>query len=169
VKDRFGKQIALAAVLAATLCVGWAGIVEAKPTKNTITATVNGKRYKWKGRFVSTSYSGVGTITLGAKPARPGSILRVIGFGCAIYPPNETFPLTPQSDFCTANYTETKVGRRPTIKGWLALQGVRVTYESFSDGRIAGTFSAVLDPLEGSGATGPVTIEGTFNTSTTGG
>jgi hypothetical protein len=135
--------------------------------KNKVVATISGKRSKWKGRFVVASFSGNGTIIVATKPARPGKILRTFGFGCAIYPPTETFPLTPPPEICSANYTETRVrGANVSINGWLAVQGVQVTYSKFEGGRLEGTVSATLDPLSGS-ALQPVAIEGTFNTSVT--
>ena len=60
--------------------------------KNKVTATVNGKRFKWKGRYVSTGTSDVGTITLATKPGRT---IRTLGFGCAVNLSRESLPLTP--------------------------------------------------------------------------
>jgi len=148
------------AALAVTLLSVEPALAGKKPK---IVATVNGKRYKWKGRWVVAGYSGSGTIIVASKPARPGGIVRALGFGCAIYPPNETFPVTPPVEICNANYTETRVGRNVTIKGWLAVSGVRVTYEYFDGTRLGGTFTATLDPVTGTVA-GPITIEGTFDT-----
>jgi hypothetical protein len=156
-------------VIAATVLalVSAVSVETALAKKNKVVATINGKRLKWKGRFVIASFSGNGTIIVATKPARPGKIMRTFGFGCAIFPPNETFPLTPSAEICNANYTETRIsGANVSINGWLAVQGVQVTYSKFEGGRLEGTVSAVLDPLPGSGLAA-VAIEGTFNTSTT--
>lgn len=152
----------LVAALAATLAAE-----PAEARKNKVAATVNGKRLKWKGRFVSTGFSGAGTILTATKPARPRGVIRTLAIGCAIYPPNETFPLTPLPQICNASYSETKVAPSVSVKGWLAVQGVHVVYESFGGGRITGTFSGTLGPLSG-GASEPLVIEGTFDTSTQG-
>ena len=138
--------------------VAVASVETAFAKKNKVIATVDGKRYKWKGRYVLASFSGNGTIIVATKP---GKTIRTIGFGCAIYPPNETFPVTPPGFACNASYTVT-TNRGSSITGWLATQDVQVTYDSFGDGRIGGSFSGVLDAL-GTGEP-PVTIEGTFNT-----
>jgi hypothetical protein len=137
--------------------------VEALAKKNKIIATVDGKRYKWKGRYVIGGISGNGTIIVAAKPGRT---VRTIGFGCPIYPPTETFPLTPPAEFCNANYTEARYVGGVSTKGWLAVQGVNVTYDAFDGSRISGSFSAVLDGVTPNGLP-PLTIEGTFNTAVT--
>jgi hypothetical protein len=153
------KYLLIAAAAVALLAVAAEGTALAK--KNVIVATVNGKRYKWKGRYVVTGISGVGTITAAAKPARPGGVVRGIGFGCPVDLRNETLPLTPPAEYCTATYTEQTVSRTPIAKAWIALSNAQVTYQTFDGVRMTGTIAAVLDPLPGN-ASGPVTIEGTF-------
>jgi hypothetical protein len=164
VTKRPARKLVIAAAVVALVAV--VSVETASARKNRVIGTVNGKGYRWKGRFVVAGYSGAGTIIVATKPARPGTVLRTIGFGCAIYPPNETFPLTPRAEICNANYTETKVGRNVSIKGWLAVQGVQVTYQTFDGTRLTGTFEGVLDPVTGNGSP-PVTIRGTFDTSVT--
>jgi len=139
--------------------VGVLSVEPAMAKKNKVIATVNGKRFKWKGRYVSTGTSDVGTITVATKPGRT---IRTLGFGCAVNLSRETFPLTTPAEFCNANYTET-TNRGSRIKGWLALQGVSVTYESFDGTRVRGSFSFVLQALSPNDLP-PATFEGTFDT-----
>src|SRR5262245_34132205 len=60
--------------------------------KPKVSVTIDGKGYKYKGRYVVATSSGVGTIVIATKPARPGKILRTVSFGCPYDLPNETFP-----------------------------------------------------------------------------
>ena len=159
---RWAVRVLLLMVMIFSLGLASATTASAKK-KNSVIATLNGKRFKWKGRFVLASYSGNGTIIVAAKP---GKVIRTIGFGCPIYPPNETFPLSPPAQYCNANYTETTGRRHPIIKGWLKLSDVQVTYESFDGDRLTGSFSATLDPVPGNDLP-PVTVAGTFNTKAT--
>ena len=150
----------------AVTALAFVAVVSVEPAlakKNKVIATVNGKRYKWKGRYVVAGFSGAGTIIVATKPAPPGGTIRTFGFGCPIYPPNETFPLTPPAEFCNSTYTESKVSTNPATKAWFATQNANVTYDSFDGTRITGSFSVVLDGLSPNGLP-PVTIEGTFNT-----
>ncbi|HWP67455.1 MAG TPA: hypothetical protein VNO26_16275 [Candidatus Limnocylindria bacterium] len=80
----------LAVALGMLLVAGAAESAAAKKPK--VAVTLDGKGYKYKGRYVVASTSGVGTIIVATKPVRPGKILRTIGFGCAYDLPNETFP-----------------------------------------------------------------------------
>src|SRR5262245_15705920 len=139
--------------------VGVVSVETAMAKKNKVIATVNGKRFKWKGRYVSTGTSDVGTITVATKPGRT---IRTLGFGCAVNLSRETFPLTTPTEFCNANYTET-TNRGSRIKAWLALEGVSVTYESFDGSRVSGSFSIVLQAVSPNDLP-PTTIEGTFDT-----
>ena len=143
----------------ALVLVGAVSVESAMAKKNKLIATVNGKRFKWKGRYVSTLTSDAGTITIATKPGRT---IRTLGFGCAVNLSRESFPLTTPTEFCNANYTET-THRGSRIKGWLGLQGVRVTYESFDGTRVKGSFSFVLPALSPNDLP-PATIEGTFDT-----
>jgi hypothetical protein len=153
------KCLVIAALAAALVAAVSEGTALAK--KNLIVATVNGKRYKWKGRYVVTGLSGVGTITAAAKPARPGGVVRGIGFGCPVDLRNETLPLTPPAEYCSATYTEQTVSRTPVARAWFATSNVQVTYQTFDGVRMTGTFAGVLEPLTAN-TSGPVTIEGTF-------
>jgi hypothetical protein len=144
--------------MAAVLLAG--AVAPALAKKPKIVFSIDGKGYKYKGRYVVASTSGVGTIVIGTKPARPGKILRTLGFGCAYLLPNETFPLVADPQACNANFTEQKIGGSFETKGWLAVSGVAVTFESFDGTWLAGTMSGVLDPLTGTDA--PVTVEATF-------
>ena len=157
--DRHGKCFVMAAAVLALVAVS---AETALAKKNKVIATVNGKRIKWKGRYVVVSISGNGTQIIATKPARPGGTVRTVGFGCAIDPRNETtFPLTPPPEVCVATYTETKVSVGAQTNAWFAPNGANVTYD-FDGTRLTGTFSVTLDPLGGS--LPAVTIEGTFNT-----
>lgn len=137
--------------------VAVASVEPAFAKKDKVIVTINGKRRKFKGRYVLSSYSGNGTIIVATKPAR---LLRTVGFGCAIYPPSETFPYTPPAEVCNANYTETRNGI--PIGSWLAVTGVSVTYDSFDGVRLTGSFSGTLDAISPNGAPS-ATMEGTFD------
>ncbi len=149
--------------VAAVLLAGSVAPAVAKKPK--IVFSVDGKRYKHKGRFVVASTSGSGTTVIGTKPARPGRILRTLAFGCAYFLPNETFPLVGDPQICNANLIEQKVGGSFETKGWLAVSGVAVIFESFDGTWLRGTMSGVLDPLTGTDA--QVTVEATFKVKVT--
>ena len=134
----------------------------ARPVKNTITATLNGKPVKWKGHFVVTSFGGAGVI--GTK--RAGGIQRTLGVACAALLTGSTFPLTPDPAGCTANYTEMRFGRHSSARSWLAVNDVQVTYTSFDGTVVTGTFSATLAPV--SGTTEPLTVQGQFRSKVSG-
>lgn len=153
----------IAMAMAAILLTG--SVAPALAKKPKIAFSIDGKAYRYKGRYVVASTSGVGTIIIGTKPARPGKILRTLGFGCAYFLPNATFPLVADPQVCNANLTETRVGSSQ-IRGWLAVSGVAVTFESFDGTWLTGTMSGVLDPLTGTDA--PVTVEATFKVKLTG-
>lgn len=154
----------IVAALAAALLLA-RPIEPAFARKSVVKGTLNGKARTWKGRFVVGSYSGNGTIIVAARPARFGGTVRTIGFGCAIFPPTTGFPLTMTG--CTANYTETKVSRNPTVRGWLNIDSTTITWDSFENGRITGHVSSVLSPLNA--ADGPITFEANFYAKLTGG
>jgi hypothetical protein len=149
--------------LAVLSTAGFVRTAEAKKPK--VVVSIDGKGYKYRGRYVVASTGGVGTIIIATKPARPGKILRTIGFGCAYYLPNETFPLIANPDYCNGSLTETKVGGSFETKAWLAVNGVQVTFDSFDGTWATGTFSGVLEPL--SGAVAPATYGGTFKVKVT--
>jgi len=153
--NRPGRCVVVAVTALALVAV--VSVETALAKKNKVIATVNGKRYKFKGIRVLASYSGSGTIIVSQKLGRT---LRTFGFGCPIYPPTETFPVNLPAEFCNANYTEVKGGTN--YKSWLALTA-NVTYDSFDGTRIAGSFSVVLDGVSPNGLP-PATIEGTFDT-----
>jgi hypothetical protein len=163
--NRWGKRTAFALVVTGILLGGVASPVAAKKPK--VSATIDGKGYRYKGRFVVATSSGGGTIIIATKPARPGSTLRTIGFGCAYSLPNETFPLVANPDFCNGTLTEQKIGGSYAIKSWFATSGVQVTFQTFDGTWATGTFSGVLDPLVGSGATAPASYSGTFKVKVT--
>jgi hypothetical protein len=137
--------------------------------KPKVSVSIDGTAYRYKGRYVVATRSGVGTIVIATKPARPGKILRTIGFGCAYDLTVETFPLVANPQYCNGTLTEQRIGGSYAIKGWLATSGIEVTYETFDGTWATGTFSGVLDPIPGSEAEGPVTYEGTFRVKVTGG
>ena len=135
--------------------------------KPKVSVTIDGKGYRYKGRYVVASSSGVGTIVIATKPARPGKILRTVSFGCPYDLPNETFPLVADPQYCNGLLQEQKVGGSFAIKGWMAVSGVQVTFETFDGTWATGTFSGVLDPVIGTGAEGQVTYGGTFKVKVT--
>jgi hypothetical protein len=157
---------ALLVIALALLALGVAAPAEAKKPK--ITATVDGKVYKFKGRYVLTTTSGSGTIVVATKPARPGRILRTIGFGCAYDLPSETFPLVADPQVCNGSLTEQRLKGDFAVKGWLAVSGVQVTFDAFDGTWLTGTMSGTLDPVPGSGAEAPLTIEASFKVKVTG-
>lgn len=154
------------ALAVATLSLA-VSVEPAAAKKPKVSVTIDGKGYKYKGRYVVATSSGVGTIIIATKPARPGKILRTIGFGCAYDLPNETFPLIANPQYCNGTLTEQKIGGTYAIKGWLAVSGVQVTFETFDGTWAAGTFSGVLDPVVGTGAEAQATYGGTFKVKVT--
>jgi len=152
--------IPLAMTVALALTATLARPAEAKKPK--VAVTIDGKGYRYRGRYVVASTNGNGTSVIATKPARPGKILRTVGVGCAYYLPSETFPLVANPDYCTGSLTETRVGGSFETKAWFATSGVQVTYESFDGTWATGTFNGVLDPVLGTGAEAPATYEGTF-------
>ena len=164
VKVRRGSNLA-AGALVAMLVVAPVGNVAAR---NIVTATINGKRHKWKGRYVLFEVGPSGVIAVASKRARLGSILPTIGFACPVLLSGATFPLMPDPAICNATYTETKVSRTPATKAWLATRDVQVTYASFDGTRLTGTFAAVLDPVPGNPSPA-VTVEGQFRGKVTAG
>jgi len=161
-----GARPALALLVAALLIGGYAPPAAAKKPK--VSATINGKGYKYKGRYVVATTSDVGTIVIATKPARPGATLRTVGFGCAYNLQSATFPLVADPQYCTGTLTEQKIGGTFSIKSWFATSGIAVTFETFDGTWATGTFSGTLDPLTGSGADGPATYVGTFKIKITG-
>jgi hypothetical protein len=156
-----------AAALAVTVLSLAVAVKPAAAKKPKVAVTIDGKGYKYKGRYVVATTSGVGTIIIATKPARPGKILRTIGFGCPYDLRNETFPLVANPQYCNGSLQEQKIGGTYAIKGWLAVSGVQVTFETFDGTWATGTFSGVLDPLAGTGAEAPVTYGGTFKVKVT--
>jgi hypothetical protein len=159
---RRGAWTILSLTLAALLMAGSVRPAAAKKPK--VSVSIDGKGYKYKGRYVVATTSGVGTTIIATKPARPGRILRTVGFGCAYHLPSETFPLVANPQYCNGSLTELKVGGSEG-KSWFAVSGVAVTFETFDGTWATGTFNGVLDPL--SGADAPVTCEGTFRVKVT--
>jgi len=147
-------------VMTVALASGAAFVRPAEAKKPKVSVTIDGKGYKYRGRFVVASTNGNGTSVIATKPAR--KILRTVGVGCAYYLPNETFPLVANPDYCTGSLTETRVGGSYETKAWFATSGIAVTYESFDGTWATGTFSGILDPLIGTGAEAPAAYEGTF-------
>jgi len=155
------------AVALALSVLSLAVVEPAVAKKPKVAVTIDGKGYKYKGRFVVATSNGVGTIIIATKPARPGKILRTVGFGCAYDLGSQTFPLVADPQYCNGTLTEQQVGGSYAIKAWLAVSGVQVTFETFDGTWATGTFSGVLDPVAGTGAEGQATYGGTFKVKVT--
>jgi hypothetical protein len=145
------------AVALAALVAGAPTDAVAKRKKNVTTAVINGKRIKFT-RYIYISGGG-GTVAfqvLAQTPIRRG-VFRTLGVACGQWPPAS---VPGPGAYCTANYTETKIGRQPTIKGWLAQVGeAQVTFDSYDGSLIAGRFHVVMQGLTGEP---PITVDGLF-------
>jgi hypothetical protein len=138
--NRHGTYI-LVAVTLATLGLGLAGTTEAK-TPHIVTATIDGKHVKWKGRLVRLTDSQSGFFILAASKLN-GS--KTIGVGCGILLAGQTFPLTMTTG-CSLNYQARKHGASQI---WLnpgldPSNPVTVTFQSFDGTVVQATFSGVL-------------------------
>jgi hypothetical protein len=105
--------------------------------RGVVTATINGKRHRWKGRLVFFTAGPSGVIAIAGMPPR-GGIIRTLGFACPVVLAGATFPLSPDPATCNATYTEERVRRPVTINAWSELSGVQVTYANFVSGRSRG-------------------------------
>ena len=154
--NRPGKCVVMGVTALALVAV--ASVETAFARKNRVTATVDGKRYKWKGRYVLSSFDGTGTAVVAV---RPGKTIRGLGFACPIFPPSEAFPVSPSPTVCNGTYS---VKRRGVLKSWFAPRNVQMTFDSYEEGRIVGRFAGMLDAL-GTGEK-PMAISGEFDMST---
>lgn len=142
----------MALVALAGLLVGLPAATPAAAKKRTISATVNGKHYRWSGRLVQVTYGPSGLIAVATKIGGT----KTIGFGCAI--DFAFFPAPTTRTDCNANF----LTRRGThLSAWLAPNGVRVAFDTFDGKTVRGNFSGTLAPAPGNGS-GPRTVEGTF-------
>jgi hypothetical protein len=153
----YGSYI-LVAVTLATLALGPARTTEAK-TPHLVTATVNGKRIKWKGHFVQLTDSQSGFFSLAASKVN-GS--KTIGVGCGILLAGQTFPLTLTTG-CSMTYQARKHGASQI---WLnpgldASNPVTVTFQSFDGTIVQATFNGVL--MSGTFGGSTLSIQGSID------
>ena len=120
----------------------------------TVTATVNGKHIRWRGRLVLFNYdTAIGLRVIGTKILAT----KTIGVGCPILFSAYTYPFT--MTVCDATF-QTRRGRHSSF--WTNLNTMQVTFNSFDGTNVTGTFSGTLDPLAGT-TEGSLAIEGTFS------
>jgi hypothetical protein len=143
----------LAAVALATVMAGLPVASEAKG-KGIVTATVNGKHVRWRGRLLSFTQSDSGLIIIGTK----FRAAKTIGIGCPILLSAYTYPTTFDT-YCSGQYAE-HGGKRYWFNTGLSADPFQVTFDSFDGTVVEGHFSGTLPPLVG--ATSPVTLEGSF-------
>jgi hypothetical protein len=131
---------------------------EAARKKGRVKATVNGKRIKFKRYLhIAAGDPAVPFLVIAQTRARLGGLLRQISIGCADFPPATMPGALP---FCFSQYTETRISRQPTIRGWQNTTGqTQVTIQSYDGTAVVGQFSGALDSLSGDP---PITIEGEF-------
>jgi len=153
---RWRSLLALAAVAALVAGAPPHAAAKSKP-RNTLTATINGKNVKFR-RNVQITAGGATVSLFVIGQARSHGILRTLGLGCGDFPP-ATVP--GSSNFCTFNYSETKLGRHPVIKAWeLPLATGRVDFSAYDGSTVSGSFSSVLTSVSGEP---PVTVDGQFS------
>jgi hypothetical protein len=149
-------------VTAAALALLVAGLpVDAaarRKKKSRVKAAVNGKVIKFN-RNVSITGGGdtIAFFVIAQTRPRFGGILRTISIACGMFPPAA---VPGEGAFCANNYSETRIGRNPTVKGWLNSPGqTQVTFDSYDGDLITGRFSADLTSLAGDP---PIRVEGEF-------
>jgi hypothetical protein len=159
VTNRRRGSLLLAAAMA-VLVAGMPVAAEAakRKKKPVLTATVNGKRVKFKFNVQLTGGGDtIAFFVIGQTRPRLGRLLRTLGFSCGLFPPATT---PADLGFCLSTYSETRVSRQPSAKAWQTpVGGTRVTVDAWDGSNIAGTFGAVLESYTGDP---PVTVEGQF-------
>jgi hypothetical protein len=151
---------AVAGAALAILAITLPATTEAK-TPHAVSATVSGKRVKWKGRLVRVTDSTSGFILVATKLYAT----KTIGVGCGILLAGQTFPLTMTMG-CNMNYAVHKHGGEIWLNTGLDPNNpMTVTFASFDGTVVQGTFSGVLTSATLGGST--LSIQGSFDAALT--
>jgi hypothetical protein len=151
VTNRRWKVITAGAALAALLVGGpigtaWAG------KKPTVSATIDGKHVRWRGRLVILTYgldSGLNVIATKVRARK------TIGVGCGVLLAGQQLPVT--LDNCSGLYQTGGINAAE----WFTPNTMQVTITAFDGVTIQGSFSGALAALPGHG-TGTINVQGTF-------
>ncbi len=154
-----------AAVLAGAPGAGGAAARQRK--KSSLTATINGKRFKPTGKvpLVAAYDPGTDLLVIGGTSTkirpRRGTV-RILAISCIVDLDAGVFPAPCTAT--TAQYSDnTYTGRIPGTPTAWAGEGIGMTIDSYDGTRVRGTFSGSLPPGIG-GATGPATFsDGRFS------
>jgi hypothetical protein len=161
---RHARWIVVPLIVVALVTQAPVATARKRKPKASISAVVNGRRVKFGKKLITSSGDATaGSITLGGvkSPHRLGQTGRVLQLGCAVALSANVFPADGM--FCVMSYAEVKLARGVPTKTWTAVEGVQVTVTSFDGTRIAGTFSATLEPAAGTNE-GPATVtDGKFD------
>ena len=152
---------ALVAIVAALAVAGTPlrAAAKKKKVKNVFTVVVNGTTIKLP---VNVSFTAGGTtiafMALGQTKIRK-KLFRTASVACGDFPP-ATIPGT--SVYCTVNYSESKVGRHPSGKGWFEPQAnLSVTFTSYDGTTVAGSFD--FPSVPSSTGDPPISFSGQFS------
>jgi len=162
-RRRWIMAVAFGLALVVGLQGGEAVAKRRKKSKSTVTATIDGKRRTYKKKNVSMNVGGGGA-TIVATIARPhlNQLVTGVGVRCPLDLAG-TFPVTPAA--CVMSYTEVKFHVPIVTRKWggSSVDGdVTVTYESYENGRLTGTFHGTLTSQDVP-PNPPVTVDGQFS------
>lgn len=117
---------------------------EAFAAKKRLSARINGHGVKIPGKFAAGSTNGFGAIVIaGAKPARPGKLIRTLTLGCLVPDlSTATFPLTVN---CGGGYIEARASVNPMTRAWATEEGIQLIITSYKGIRLTGTFSGMFE------------------------
>ena len=162
------RRWTLAATLAVPLLLTLPA-TEARAGKgDKVTATVNGRRVKFRKKLVCGGYtSGAVAVVGGQMPHRLHQLARTIVVSCVLIDVTKsTFPVSPPS--CQVGYNEIRF--KPQLaRQWVgASPDIQVTLEAFDGTRLQGSFGGTLGPFGGTTSAATVT-NGTFSVLLVGG
>ena len=150
------ERSVVSALVMAMMVVGVPAVCGAKTSKKrVVAATVAGKHVKWSGRYLSFTQNESGFIIVGTKVRAA----KTIGIGCPVLLSAQTYPVTIDT-YCSGQYAEHSGKRYWFNTGGPTSPPFQVTFDSFDGTIVEGHFSGTLPPL--TGATTPVTVDGTF-------
>jgi hypothetical protein len=156
-RKRWFVMVALAAALMAELPADQAA---ARKPKETVSAVINGHRFKLKRAQLATGRTPEGGFSVGGgtRPHRLHQVIKGIALGCAIGLASDVFPVPGQ--FCAVGYSEIVFASSLPTKQWVGISdAVEVTLDSFDGTRLKGTFQGTLAPADPNAGYGPATIQ----------
>jgi hypothetical protein len=161
---RFILVLALGATLVVTTGVQDATARRRRPN---VTATINGRHRRWGARKITVTLTGglVAIIATVKRPHRLNQFIPQTGITCALDLAG-AFPVTPAfPQLCIVTYSELRFSRNPSPKSWGGNNydgTATVTFDSYSGGRLTGTFHGTLMSQD-TPPNPPVIEDGTFS------